>query len=119
VADAVSCVEYLAKKDLIGPNRVGDYTTFGRRICCASIQMSGLPGERNRGFLICKLHSMKPNKSESQYLQLLCFEADTSPEDAERMIEEQSPIHWTQNIRAPILILSGEVDEIVPPATHL
>jgi len=52
---------------------------------------------------------------KSQYLQTLCFEADTSPEDAKRFIEERSPIHWTQNMKTPILILSGEVVERVPP----
>ena len=55
------------------------------------------------------------HKFESQYLQTLCFGADTSPEDAKRIIEERSPIHWTQNMKASILILSGEVDERVPP----
>ena len=59
------------------------------------------------------------HKFESQYLQPLCFEADTSPEDVKQIIEERSPIHCTQNIKAPILILSGEVDEIVPPTSHI
>ena len=55
------------------------------------------------------------HKCESQCLQPLCFEADISPDEAKRIIEERSPIHWTQNIKAPIPILSREVDKIVPP----
>jgi len=55
------------------------------------------------------------HKFESQHLQPLCFEADTSPEDAKQITEERSSIYWTQSVKAPILILSGEVDEIVPP----
>lgn len=54
------------------------------------------------------------HKFEFQYLQPLYFESDTPPEDRKRIIRERSPINWTHNIKAPLLILSGEVDEIVP-----
>jgi len=57
---------------------------------------------------------MKPtNSSLSTYSNYAS--RPTPPEDARRIIEERSPIRWTQNMKAPILILSGEVDEIVPP----
>ena len=119
VADAVSCVEYLAGEGLIDPKRVGitghsagGYAT-AQALCkypdvwAAGIAESG----------ISDMQAMfdETHKFESQYLQPLCFAVDTPPDDRKRIIKERSPIHWTANIKAPMLILSGEVDEIVPP----
>jgi dipeptidyl aminopeptidase/acylaminoacyl peptidase len=88
---------------------------------CATMQaLCKYPGVWTTGIAESGVSDMQAmfnetHKFESQYLQPLCFEADISPEDAKRIIEERNPIHWTQNIKVSILILSREVDEIVPP----
>ena len=118
VADAVSCVEDLAKEGLIDLNRVGiaghsagGYATMQALCEYPDVWTAGIA---ESGLSDMQAMFNETRKFESQYLQPLCFEADTSPEEAKRIIEEQSSIHWTQNIKASILILSGEADEIVP-----
>jgi dipeptidyl aminopeptidase/acylaminoacyl peptidase len=111
--------EYLAKDGLIDPNRVGitrhsagGYATIRTLYKYPDVWSAGIvePGISDVQAMFNETHKLEP-----QYLQPLCFETDTSLEEAKRIIEERSPTHWTQNIKALILILSGEVDEIVPP----
>jgi hypothetical protein len=119
VADAVSCVEYLVKEGLIDPNRVG---ITGHSASGYVVRVSGCLGRRDSGiggFLICKLWLMKPTNSSLSTCSRHASRPTPSPEDAERIIEERSPIHWTQNVKAPVLIPSGEVGEIVPSARHI
>ena len=119
IADAASCVHYLAEKKLIDPSRVGitghsagGYATM-QALCmypdlfAAGISESG----------VSDMQAMfdETHKFESQYLQPLCFPADSSPEDRKRIIKERSPIHLTDKIKAPMLILSGGADQVVPP----
>jgi dipeptidyl aminopeptidase/acylaminoacyl peptidase len=119
IADAVSCVEYLAKEGLIDPKRVGitghsagGYATMQALCKYPDVWAAGIA---ESGISDMQAMFDETHKFESQYLQPLCFEIDTPSEERKRIIEERSPIHWTENIKAPMLILSGEVDEIVPP----
>jgi dipeptidyl aminopeptidase/acylaminoacyl peptidase len=119
IADAVSCVEYLASEGLIDPKRVGitghsagGYATMQALCKYPAVWAAGIA---ESGISDMQAMFDETHKFESQYLQPLCFESDTPPEDRKRIIQERSPIHWTENIEAPMLILSGEVDEIVLP----
>ena len=110
--------EYLAKNWLIDPKRVGTtghtaggYATTQALCKYPNVWAAGIAESASR---ICKLCSMKP-KFKSKYVQPLRFDGDTASEARKRVIKERSPIHWTEDIKAPMLILSGEVDEIVPP----
>lgn len=119
IADAVSCVEYLANEGLIDSKRVGitrhsasGYATMQALCKFPDIWAAGIAesGISNIQAMFDETH-----KFESQYLQPLCFEIDTPLSDRKCIIEERNPIHWTRSIKAPILILSGGVDEIMPP----
>ena len=119
IADAVSCVEYLTNEGLIDPQRVGitghsagGYATMQALCKYPDVWAAGIA---ESGISDMQALYEETHKFESQYLQPLCFQADTPLEARKRIVEERSPIHWTENIKAPMLILSGEVDGIVPP----
>jgi len=55
------------------------------------------------------------HKFESRYLGPLCFDPSSSLDDQKAEIRKRSPIYSAERIKAPPLILSGEVDNIVRP----
>ena len=119
IADAVSCVEYLAKEGFVDPKRIGitghsagGYATMQAMAVYHDIWRAGIAesGISNMQAMIEETH-----KFESQYLFPLCFETGTSPEDQQRIIGERSPINSAQQIKAPMLIFSGADDNVVPP----
>ena len=52
---------------------------------------------------------------ESQYLIPLCFQPGSSTTEQEAIIKNRSPITHASKIKAPLLIINGADDPIVPP----
>lgn len=122
IADAASCVDYLASQNLIDRNRVGitGLSAGGYATMQALVVYS--PGVFRAGVAesgISDLRAMfeETHKFESAYLQPLCFgNSDMEEVDKERIIRERSPIHQAHRIKSPLLILGGREDRIVPPS---
>ncbi len=127
IADAASAVDYLAEQGLIDRKRVGitglsagGYATMQALAVYPDIFAAGVA---ESGISDMQAMFDETHKFESQYLQPLCFPANTNTSDEERsrIIRERSPIHQAQRIKSPLLILGGKEDKIVPPtqATRL
>lgn len=124
IADAASAVDYLASQGLIDRKAVGitglsagGYATMQALAVYPDIFAAGVAESG-----ISDLQAMvdETHKFESQYLQPLCFPANTttttaSDEDRKRTLRERSPIHQAHRITSPLLILGGSEDKIVPP----
>lgn len=55
------------------------------------------------------------HKFESKYMQPLCWPAHATDEQIEEATKDRSPITRASKIKAPILIMGGDVDPICPP----
>lgn len=119
VADAASCVAYLSNTLKVDPSRVGiqggssggygvlqalcDYP----RIWAAGISLYGISSLKA---LIKDTH-----KYESHYMDRLLFHSGASPEEQERILYDRTPFFHASNITAPVLLLQGSEDKVVPP----
>lgn len=119
IADAVSCVDYLVGRGLVDSKRIGitghsagGYATLNALAAYPDVWAAGVA---ESGISDMQAMFNETHKYESQYLIPLMFDADTPSEDKERIIKERSPIHIANRIKAPLLILSGAADNIVPP----
>ena len=119
IEDTVSCVDYLISEGLADPKRVGitGHSSGGYATMQALAMYPEVWGAGISESGISDMQAMfdETHKFESQYLQPLCFPEDTSPVERKRIIQERSPIHFTDRIKAPLLILSGADDNVVPP----
>lgn len=73
------------------------------------------------GVCYCGVSDMKAlgegtHKLESHYLEGLLYEPGMSPEEREAVERERSPVLHAERIRAPLLLLHGEKDTVVPIA---
>jgi dipeptidyl aminopeptidase/acylaminoacyl peptidase len=118
IADCASCVDYLAKKGFIDRNRVGitggsagGYATLQALCMYPKIYAAGVSE-----YGISDMQAMfdETHKFESQYLYALCFPPNASDEDKKRITRERSPIYFADNIKAPLLLLQGDADMVVP-----
>ncbi|MDO5747126.1 MAG: S9 family peptidase [Actinomycetaceae bacterium] len=114
VADCEAGVRYLVDKGLVDPARVairggsaGGYTTL-RALSVSDVFSAGcsLYGVADLRSLAAQTH-----KFESQYLQGLIGSSD----DGDDVWDERSPANTVENIKAPLLLLQGQDDAIVPP----
>ena len=118
-ADVASCVRHLANLGWIDPDRVGvvggsagGYTTL-QSLCIHPDIWAG--GVSQYGISNMKSLAKATHKFESHYLDGLLFKRGASEEDKERVFRERSPLFHADTITAPVLLLQGAEDEVVPP----
>lgn len=119
IADAASCVEYLAEKGLIDRKRVGitghsagGYCTLQALVTYPDLYRAGVgeSGISEMQVLFKEIHKM-----ESRYLHGLTFPPGSDPEDRKRIMRERSAIYLAEKIKAPLLMTHGLDDKVVPP----
>jgi dipeptidyl aminopeptidase/acylaminoacyl peptidase len=115
VEDAVAAAEHLAREGFVDRDQLairggsaGGYTTLAA-LCFHDAFKAGAShyGVADLAALAADTH-----KFESRYLDGL---VGPYPE-AEPIYRERSPIHHTDGFSAPLIVLQGSEDEVVPPA---
>lgn len=119
VEDTANCIAHLSTLNLIDSTRVGilggsagGYGVLAALCDYPSLFAGGvsLYGISNVSTLVADTH-----KFESRYADKLLFPKDASEKEKERIMVERSPCFRAEKIKAPILLLQGEEDKIVPP----
>ncbi len=115
VQDCIAAAEHLATEGLVDPNRMairgssaGGLTVL-RALQTSSVFSAGvsLYGVADLKGLLAETH-----KFESRYLDGLIGKY---PEDEEVYVH-RSPIHYAADIEAPLLVMQGDEDKVVPPS---
>jgi dipeptidyl aminopeptidase/acylaminoacyl peptidase len=118
IADCASCIDYLAEQGLIDRSRVGitggsagGYATLQALCMYPKVYAAGVSE-----YGISDMQAMfdETHKFESQYLYALCFPPDALDEEKKKITRERSPLHIADKIEAPLLILQGDADMVVP-----
>lgn len=119
IADAASCVDYLADQGLVDRTRVGvtghsagGYCTLQALVTYPDLYRAGV-GESSISEMQVLFEEI--HKMESRYLHGLTFSPDASPEDRKRITRERSAIYSVDKIKAPLLMTHGLDDKVVPP----
>lgn len=119
VADAVSAVEYLAENKLIDKNRVGIYgQSAGGYLTLRALHMYPdvwAAGISSYGISDVRALQADSYKFESQDVDRILL-GKTVPEERARVLKERSPCHYAQDMKAPLLLLQGTIDTVVPLA---
>jgi dipeptidyl aminopeptidase/acylaminoacyl peptidase len=116
VADCVNAARYLADQGLADPDRLlirggsaGGYTT----ICALTFTDAFAAGASYFGLAdLEQFAAGDTHKFELQYEHTL---VGPYPEAAD-LYRARSPIHFTDRIETPMLVLQGEDDKVVPPS---
>lgn len=113
IEDCITGVKYLISKGLIDPNCVaihggsaGGYTTL-TALTCTDIFTAGVS---YYGVSDLKLLAKHTHKFESQYLFGLLGSKNLN----DKVWSDRSPIYNIDKITAPLLILQGSADKVVP-----
>ena len=121
VADAVSCVEYLASAGLVDGTRVGIVGGSAGGYACLQALCS-YPDTFAGGVSLYGISDVKAliqdtHKFESHYADVLLFGADGKlpDEEKEKILYARSPIYHAASIKAATLLLQGLEDKVVPP----
>jgi dipeptidyl aminopeptidase/acylaminoacyl peptidase len=115
VDDCVAAARYLAARGDVDPARLairggsaGGYTT----LCALTFRDDFAAGASYYGVADVTALARDTHKFESRYLDHLI---GPWPE-AEALYRERSPIHFTDRLSCPVILLQGLEDEVVPPA---
>ncbi|KAJ5833416.1 hypothetical protein N7474_001727 [Penicillium riverlandense] len=119
IADAASCVAYLAEEKLIDVNRVGivGESAGGYAVLQA---LYTHPDVWTAGISLYGISSLQgfaeiTHKFESQYiLGLVLGKGEWTKEAREELYRRRSALYHAEKIQAPLLLLQGDVDTIVP-----
>ncbi len=128
VADAASCAAYLSAtsegsmlKDQVDPTRIGicgeSSGGYGvlQSLCDYSKIWAG--GVSIYGISSLRALLKDTHKYESRYMFSLLFNtAHPSPEEEDEVFESRSPLNHASHITAPLLLLQGDKDTVVPPS---
>jgi dipeptidyl aminopeptidase/acylaminoacyl peptidase len=118
-ADCVSAVEFLANEGLIDKNRIGitghsagEFATMQATATFPKVWKCGVAGSgiSDMSSLVEETH-----KFESKYLEPLCFPEGTPESQKETILKERSPMTHAASITAPLFIINGFDDAIMPP----
>ncbi|OKL61052.1 hypothetical protein UA08_03135 [Talaromyces atroroseus] len=119
VADAASCVAYLASEGLIDPTKVGIVgESAGGYAVMQALYM--YPDIWAAGISIYGISSLSgfaetTHKFESHYIDSLVIGKGTkSEEKIAALYKSRSAVYHVEKIKAPLLLLQGDVDTIVP-----
>jgi len=118
VEDCVAAAQYLVARGDVDPERLairggsaGGYTTLAALAFKPEVFAAGLS---HFGIADLELIHKDGHKFESRYDEGLLAPYDT--DDGRRIFQERSPIHFFDRVRAPLLILQGLDDRVVPPS---
>ncbi|KAK4699926.1 hypothetical protein P7C70_g6328, partial [Phenoliferia sp. Uapishka_3] len=116
VEDTIAAVEYLVKENKVDSKRVaitggsaGGFTVLAA-LCAGSVFSAGTS---SYGISDLLLLAGDTHKFESQYLFNLL---GGTPSEVPSVYHDRSPINHAARITAPLLILQGDQDRVVPPA---
>ena len=119
IDDVASCVSYLASTGKIDKTRVGvtggsagGYGTL-QSLCRYPDMWAG--GVSLYGIADMKTMAETTHKFESHYLDGLLFRKGASEAEKEKVLKERSPLFHASKIKAPVLLLQGTEDKVVPP----
>jgi len=115
VDDCVAAARFLAGRGDVDPARLairggsaGGYTT----LCALTFRDVFAAGASYYGVADAAALAVDTHKFESRYLDRLI---GPWPQ-AEALYRERSPIHFTDRLSCPVILLQGLEDEVVPPA---
>jgi dipeptidyl aminopeptidase/acylaminoacyl peptidase len=115
VQDCVAAARHLADRGDVDPARLairggsaGGYTT----LCALTFTDEFAAGASYYGVADAAALARDTHKFEARYLDRLI---GPWPE-AEALYRERSPIHFTDRLSCPVILLQGLEDEVVPPA---
>ncbi|KAK4049228.1 hypothetical protein OIO90_005517 [Microbotryomycetes sp. JL221] len=115
VQDTIACVEYLTSSGKADKDRVeitggsaGGFTVLAS-LCDSKVFGAGTS---YYGVSDLKLLADDTHKFESQYLFNLM---GGTPDEIPNVYRERSPLFKAENITAPMLLLQGSIDKVVPP----
>lgn len=119
VGDAVSAVEFLVEKGLVDKTRVGVFGgSAGGYLTLRALHMypeTWAAGISNYGISDVKALQADSYKFESQDVDRLLL-SKTKPEDREAVLKDRSPCYFAEQMTAPLLLLQGTEDMVVPIA---
>lgn len=119
VGDAVSAVDFLVDKGLVDKARVGIYGgSAGGYLTLQALHMYPdvwAAGISSYGISDVKALQADSYKFESQDVDRLLL-SKTASEDRELELKKRSPCHFAEKIKAPLLLLQGTEDMVVPLA---
>jgi dipeptidyl aminopeptidase/acylaminoacyl peptidase len=115
VEDCVAAARHLVRRGDVDPKRLairggsaGGYTT----LCALTFTDEFSAGASYYGVADAAALARDTHKFESRYLDRLI---GPWPQ-AEALYRERSPIHFTDRLSCPVILLQGLEDEVVPPA---
>lgn len=120
VADAASCVAFLVDQGLADPNKVGivGESAGGYAVMQAMYMYPDLwaAGISLYGISSLAEFAETTHKFESHYIDSLVLGGGKkSPEEINAIYRARSAVYHAAKIKAPLLLLQGDVDTIVPP----
>ncbi|KAJ5176232.1 uncharacterized protein N7482_002109 [Penicillium canariense] len=119
VGDAASAVEFLADKMLIDKTRVGIYGgSAGGYLTLRALHMYPevwAAGIGSYGISDVKALQADSYKFESQDVDRLLL-SKTNPDERELELKKRSPCYYAKQMTAPLLLLQGTEDVVVPIA---
>ncbi|KAJ5114662.1 alpha/beta-hydrolase [Penicillium alfredii] len=120
VADTVSAIDYLAERGMIDRTRVGIYGgSAGGYLTLQALHLYPdvwAAGVSEYGISDMRALQADSYKFESQDVDRLLLSNVENPEERERELDRRSPCHYAEQIRAPLLLLQGTDDVVVPVA---
>jgi dipeptidyl aminopeptidase/acylaminoacyl peptidase len=115
VDDCINGVRYLVERGLVDKDRLaisggsaGGYTT----LCALAFRKFFQVGASFYGVSDLKALAKDTHKFESRYMDRLVAPYAENP----GLYYERSPIHHTENLSCPVILLQGLEDKVVPPA---
>ncbi|KAI0134030.1 hypothetical protein BJ170DRAFT_678944 [Xylariales sp. AK1849] len=120
VEDVAESVQYLSDTGRINITKIGikggsagGYNVL-QALCCYPNIFAG--GVCLYGVSDVKLLLETTHKMESQYVSTLLFPNNNSitQDEREKIMYDRAPVYHAGNIRAPLLLLHGKVDKVVP-----
>ena len=120
IADAASCVAYLVDQGFVDPKRVGivgesagGYAVMQALYTSPDIWAAGIS---LYGISSLAEFAATTHKFESHYIDSLVLGGGTkSQEEIDAIYRKRSAVYHAAKINAPLLLLQGDIDTIVPP----
>ncbi|KAK6535080.1 hypothetical protein TWF281_006377 [Arthrobotrys megalospora] len=118
VSDAADCVHHLVAQGLVDKSRVGIVggSAGGYGVLQAICSYPDIWAACVSNYGISSLRALveDTHKFESRYMDNLLWKLDSSQEVKDQVLDERSPLLRAGSIKAPVLLLQGVDDRVVP-----